>query len=319
MRQKTDKEFNIEVQNLVGNSYIFLEPYKGTNTKIQYYHVDCAKIHSISPNNFLSGQRCPSHRYNVISNKNKNKYNTQTFKLKIKNLVGNEYTLLSNYVNAKTKVEIKHNKCGNIYKVTPSDFSGGKRCPKCAIINRSNKRRKTQKQFVQEVNKLGNNEYLVVGKYVNWKTPVELKHLKCNKIIKMAPSSFLRGSRCTCSKNYSGENLISKILNDLGIKYTKEQKFEWLRYKKPQHLDFYIPDYNLAIEYDGEQHSNPKRKWYSKEIVARDKNKDKLCKLHNIKLIRISYKYDTYNTIKHYMIEQFRKAGILIPKDKNMI
>ena len=61
------------------------------------------------------------------------------FKQEIKDLVGDEYTFLDSYVNAKTKLRIKHNKCNNVYEVRPNDFLNGKRCPFCARINMRNK------------------------------------------------------------------------------------------------------------------------------------------------------------------------------------
>ena len=310
---KTDEQFTNEVLDLVGTSYVFIEKYKGAHTKIQYYHVDCGKVHSITPSNFLHGQRCPEHRYDKISNVHKNKYNTPWFKKRIKQLTGDEYTSVTPYENAKTKVNIIHNKCG--YKdwwVTPSDFLGGRRCPKCAKKIRIKKETKSLEEFKREVAVLGNGEYVVIGKYKNWKTPVKMKHLKCGKEFPMAPSSFLRGSRCRCTHHFIGEDLIKKILSELSINYTVHAKFDWLRYKKPQHLDFYLLDYQIGIEYDGEQHFDVSKEWYSEEIVKRDKNKDKLCKSHNIYLIRIPYKYHTYKRIKDVLIKKLIKAGVPI-------
>ena len=310
---KTDKQFTDEVLELVGTSYVFLEKYKGAHTKIQYYHVDCGKVHSITPNNFLHGQRCPEHRYDVIARKHKEKYNTSWFKDQIRRHTGNEYTLVTPFKNEKAKVNIVHNKCG--YKdwwVTPSDFLSGRRCPKCANKIRFKKEAKSLEEFKQEVEELGNGEYIVKGDYKNWKTPVLIKHLRCGKEFLMEPSSFLRGSRCRCTHHFIGEDLIKRVLNELGFKYSIHAKFDWLRYKKPQHLDFYLSEYQIGIEYDGEQHFDTSKKWYSDEVVKRDRNKDKLCRLHGVYLIRIPYKYHTYKRIKKFLIKKLIKARVPI-------
>lgn len=55
----------------------------------------------------------------------------EQFKKEIFYLVGNEYTFLDPYVNTHTELRVKHNKCGNVYKVQPSHFSRGSRCPFC--------------------------------------------------------------------------------------------------------------------------------------------------------------------------------------------
>ena len=63
-------------------------------------------------------------------------------------------------------------------------------------------------------------------------------------------------------------------------------------------FDFYIPDLNICIEYDGEQHFEPvdfggKGKEYAekrfKAQQKRDNIKTEYCKNNNIKLIRIPY------------------------------
>lgn len=50
----------------------------------------------------------------------------------MKSLVGEEYTVLSDYQNAFTPVKMRHNVCGREYPVAPAKFtSGGRRCPAC--------------------------------------------------------------------------------------------------------------------------------------------------------------------------------------------
>ena len=49
-------------------------------------------------------------------------------------LTGNEYTLLSEYKDKKTAIEIGHEKCGNILSMTPIQFTRGKRCKHCNVM-----------------------------------------------------------------------------------------------------------------------------------------------------------------------------------------
>lgn len=55
----------------------------------------------------------------------------EEFQQEIKDMVGDEYTFLDTYVNTSTKIKVKHNICGNTYKVTPNHFLRGSRCPYC--------------------------------------------------------------------------------------------------------------------------------------------------------------------------------------------
>ena len=61
------------------------------------------------------------------------------------NLVGNEYICLSKYINAHTKIKMKH-MCGNEYEIRPHGFLNNNRCPRC-----SGKIKKTQEQFKKDV------------------------------------------------------------------------------------------------------------------------------------------------------------------------
>lgn len=55
-----------------------------------------------------------------------------------------------------------------------------------------------------------------------------------------------------------------------------------------------MPEYNIGIEYQGEQHFKPVKYFGRQEIynilISRDKIKNKLCKEHGIKILCISDK-----------------------------
>lgn len=124
--KKTNDEFTQEVKNLVGDEYIFLEPYVNAFTKIKVKHNKCGKVYKVEPHSFLKGQGCPS--CSVRAPKSVDQFTQEVF-----NLVGDEYTFLDDYVNNYTKLRVKHNKCGHIYKVRPYSFLEGYGCPYCKI------------------------------------------------------------------------------------------------------------------------------------------------------------------------------------------
>jgi len=56
----------------------------------------------------------------------------EQFVQEVYNLVGDEYTVIGVYTNAKTKLEMRHNVCNNTYMADPSNFvNSGRRCPFC--------------------------------------------------------------------------------------------------------------------------------------------------------------------------------------------
>jgi len=58
-------------------------------------------------------------------------------------------------------------------------------------------------------------------------------------------------------------------------------------------FDFYLSNYNIAIEYQGEQHFNPIKGWGGNKTLERIQHNDKIkkeyCKKNNIYLIEIPY------------------------------
>lgn len=105
-------------------------------------------------------------------------------------------------------------------------------------------------------------------------------------------------SSCGCI-NSKGEEQVGQILTNYNIKFEKAKTFEdFYRNNKCGKLkfDFYLPDYNCAIEFDGIQHFKNTHKfvgWYTEESQAltheRDLFKDDYCFKKGIILIRIPY------------------------------
>ncbi len=100
-----------------------------------------------------------------------------------------------------------------------------------------------------------------------------------------------------------GEFIIGEELVRKNIRFTSEKEFEDCINPKTNYklrFDFYLPDYNTCIEYDGQQHFHyvpdfhgddlQKAKILLKDQQFRDQVKNDYCKAKGIKLIRISYK-----------------------------
>lgn len=100
---------------------------------------------------------------------------------------------------------------------------------------------------------------------------------------------------CGCLTSY-GNMKIAQILTSKNIEYKKEYQINLD--KDYYRFDFYLPKYNLMIEYDGEQHFSPARfsginieeNIKAFEVTQEhDKIKNQYCKEHNINLLRIPY------------------------------
>lgn len=100
---------------------------------------------------------------------------------------------------------------------------------------------------------------------------------------------------CGCILSYPEEEIAS-ILTENNISFEKQKSFPDLKYVNPLRCDFYLPDMNLIIEYNGKQHYEPIDYYggienYSKTI-ARDKAKRDYCIINNIGYVVIRYNED---------------------------
>lgn len=96
--------------------------------------------------------------------------------------------------------------------------------------------------------------------------------------------------------NSIGENIIKDYLNENNIIFIKEKRFDDCKNIRSLPFDFYIPDYNICIEFDGPQHEKLSNHFNMteddfKKLQKNDEIKTSYCKNNNIRLIRIPYKY----------------------------
>ena len=187
-RKKTNEEFIKEVYDLVGDEYTFLEEYINSATKIKCKHNLCGYEWHVTPNSFLSqNSRCPK----CSKRKSNDKFIKEVYEL-----VGDEYTFLEEYIDTKTKIKCKHNKCGHIYFVSPNNFLNGNRCPQCMKLRRTIFNTKTNEEFLREVYNLVGNEYTFLENYINSQTKIKCRHNKCRYEWYIKPNHFLRGHGC---------------------------------------------------------------------------------------------------------------------------
>lgn len=278
-----------------------LEDYKGANVKIKH---KCSKghIYEQKPNSHLHGEGCPK-----CGTKNQSKKITKTNDSYLQECRNKGIDLpIEDYINSSTK--IKH-KCsdGHIYKQTPNHHLHGNGCPVCAKIKKSNSFLKTSKKYIQECKEQGYD--LPVEDYKGNK--IKIKH-RCNKghVYYQTPSDHLQGIGCPICKESHGERFIRNYLDKNHIKYESQKKFKDLKDSKPLSYDFYLPDYNILIEYQGKQHYESfeyfggKNKFKSQQY--HDKLKKEYAKEYNYKLLELHYSLDTQNKVNRYLSRRIK-------------
>lgn len=140
--------------------------------------------------------------------------------------------------------------------------------------------------------------------FVVWKCKCD-----CGNISYVTTTNLTSGQVQSCGrcKTSRGEEKVKEVLDKLKITYKQQYTFKDCINPNTGYLlrfDFYLPDYNCCIEYDGIQHFKYYNTgWSTKEnyekTIYRDSIKNKYCIDNDIKLIRIPYTKFKYITQKY--------------------
>lgn len=165
----------------------------------------------------------------------------------------------------------------------------GSRCPKCVLVDKSY----DTSHFIHTSSKLHNNKYTYNNSvYINKRTKICIT-CKTHGDFYQYPYSHMRGNGCPKCKRSIGEEIIENVLTSYNIQFNTEHTFKECKYKKCLPFDFYLPNNNMCIEFDGEQHFKPIPYFGGDSTLQiqkiKDSIKDEYCKLNNIHLLRIPY------------------------------
>lgn len=293
------EQFIAKAEKVHGKKYDYSKvEYNGCRTKVC---IICPKHGEFwqEPSNHLNGSGCPR------CTKYRNRYTTEEWISKAKLIHGNKYDYSKvNYTNSKTKVCIVCPEHGEFW-INPDNHFIGQGCPKCRYIKSSSAIRKNIDDVI-------NNFKLVHGEKYNY-SRVEYKNNKTKVCIIcpehgefwQTPDNHMKGKGCPHCAQSKLESITREFLTENGIEFIEQKGFDWLRYKKPMRLDFYLPKYNTAIECQGIQHFEALKHFGGDKGLEynaiKDTKKASLCSENNVKLLYYSNeKYDNYLGKKVY-------------------
>ena len=286
---------------------INIEDYVGSETKIKFKCLKCGHEWSSKPSNILSGKGCPN-----CSRKKTNEFFIEELKKINNNIIATE-----SYVKDGIKIKFKCKKCSHEWYQTPNNILNKKcGCPICATKKTNNSNTLSHFDFLSK-KKLFNKHIVIIGIYTKNYAKLDVKCLTCGYEWKMLPTNILKGQGCPKCRESHLENEMSEYLNKHNIIYERQKRFNWLGL---QSLDFYLPDYNIAIECQGEQHFKPVKYFggYNRYVdtINRDLKKKKSCNSNNIEIV---YVYDNKfkkNINDNQIMTEIYKDSIMVNCNK---
>ena len=248
------------------------------------------------PNDHLNGQGCKD--CGVEQRASKRRLPQDVFIRRAEELHKGKYGYEKvDYKNNNTPVQIKCPIHG-YFPQAPFNHLEGAGCWKCAREYVANKQTSNTEEFIEKARKIHGDKYNYDK--VDYISSRQNVIITCPKKghgdFPQTPGSHItQNAGCPKCKESKGEKYISDFLTKNNIIFIPQYKFkdcvgigkQWCN-QLP--FDFFIYDYNVAIEYDGRQHFEPI--YGNDEFINRkkiDKIKDDYCINNNIKLIRIPY------------------------------
>jgi very-short-patch-repair endonuclease len=221
-----------------------------------------------------------------------------------------DYSLVE-YEHCFLKIKIICREHG-IFEQRPASHLKGQGCKKCGEKNKIEKQSYDIHKFTEKANKIHSFKYdYSKSEYSHSQIKIKIICRKHGEFWQM-PNDHLRGAGCPDCSESKGEIKIKEWLKANNINYIQEYKFEDCKFQNTNGIarfDFYLPEKNILIEYDGQQHFKPfswssdKSKETMKknlEIVKeRDSIKNKYALDNNFKLIRIPF--SKYNFIEEIL------------------
>jgi hypothetical protein len=314
MRRKTKDEF-VAAAKLIHNNKYSYDNFIYVNCDNKSYITCPIPLHGDFLQNADSHiySKAGCHKCGVAKVSGKKRLPVEDFLKRAKEIHGNKFDYsFINYINTASKIKIicPLNNHGEFWQSPNNHIIQKQGCPKCVPNFKL-----TLELVIEKANLVHNNKYTY--EKLIFTTTKEKGIITCPEhgCFEQSINSHLDGSGCRFCSAGKNEKLVETILKLFNMNYIRQFNIKLPNAKRNNRIDYYLPDYNLFIEYNGEQHYKPVT-WESDTETAREnfekqKYRDaavrKYCFDNNINLFEINgRKYAGKKLIK-YLTEQFRE------------
>ncbi len=273
----------------------------GSHQKVEVVCDYCGKKYKIEWRNYFKvankGQKCACADCKVIKKNDVTLLDRQTTlynKLQSK-CKENKYILVTQIDEIKNNITYIKYICPihGEKSVRIANFLSGKKCPDCAIDKASKRYRLSPDEVEKRIQDCG-GKLFNKEEYINYSEKnLLIECFECGKSFLTSLHNYTQHNGQICSDCRSaesvGEKRIRIYLEKHKIKFVFQKWFSDCRDTNPLPFDFYLPNDNIIIEFDGRQHFGETNYFtYSFETTKyHDEIKNNYCKANGIYLIRI--------------------------------
>lgn len=302
----TTEEFIRRAKEIHGDKYDYSKTvYKSSSEDVTIFCKQCQEYFIVNAGLHLRGVGCNIHNGPKI-------YDTETFIKASKEKFGEnafDYSLV-NYIDKDTPIKLICKEHG-IVEITPRNHLESKTgCTYCGYgyIPSGPNNSLSKEEFIRRARLVHGDTYDYSEiKYVNNKTLIKIYCKECKEYFWQTPNDHLNDHGCPNCKLSLGERRIKNFLILNNIEYIPQKIYEDLKDTDYLKFDFYLPDYNLCIEYQGIQHYIPQPYFGGKEAFKKlqyhDQMKRDYCRKNNIDLLEIKYTIKSIKSIENRLAE----------------
>lgn len=288
----TQKEFIENVKLIHGKNIDFSNAvYIKDNIEVECKCNVCGNIWKAKPNKLKIGHGCPVCGHKKVWKLRKDNTKTAEIISRMKEIFPKYDFSKNDEINTqKQKIKVICEKHGE-FETTPDSVLHKHGCRECQYEKLREKFSFNEDEIIEMAKNVHGNKYSYdKSVYLNMDTPFTIicnkhgefyqtpyKHIKCKQGCPMCVQSHL-------------EEEVAFSLKKNDIEYSYEHHFNWLGL---QSIDFYLPQYNVAIECQGEQHYKPIKQFGGSDgfikSKERDQRKKKLCEENGVKLLYFTH------------------------------
>jgi hypothetical protein len=297
----TTEEFIKKAKGVHKDKYNYcLVDYKNSQMKVKIICSEHGEF-SQTPANHLFNHGCDGC---ARKEQKKNKtLTTEIFIKKAKKIHKNIYNYSKvEYKNNSTKVKILCPKHGEFKQSPNSHISAKNGCSHC-----SGKAKLTLNAFKIKAKKIHGNKYnySLISEIKNSQTKIKIVCSKHEEFMQTPGSHLNQKQGCPRCCESKGERIVGEFLKEKKLIFDRQKTFDdCINPKTGRKLkfDFYLPKYNMCIEYDGRQHFEPIKRFGGEKgynsTIYRDRIKNEFCVNNKIKIVRIKYNERILNKLK---------------------